>query len=376
MRFALAGALFAITTAALWHNSHASPQRLVARADDAPRAPKWLDIPDLTIKKELPLAYWYNYTARVVYQGRDGLIACTQRVESFNREISAIETIQAGDPKKYGMSPIVKHMFAKPVTKKIGGYFCTLSTWPRSVSLKEYMQQMNPKQKDKALPAIITQVVAALRYLESVSLVHENINTENIMVRQDLASSIPEIIITSSYSLWGIPMSNDFSLFWVVTTESRRERFLCDYGYQPPEDYSKLRKVDMRQRSSWMLGATIYDALTGMPPYGFDSVVSGAVPWPLETFENVLADVATTGNNTFPPVETSHNQPLLKLMETLLDANAITRPTVSKLNATLLEELAKSGDTQPPNLSNPVSIWSLLKLAATTVNPFARSEPK
>ncbi|RKP06641.1 hypothetical protein THASP1DRAFT_31545 [Thamnocephalis sphaerospora] len=71
---------------------------------------------------------------------------------------------------------------------------------------------MTPEEKDDVLPFVVVQVISALKYLEAMSFVHENINAENIMIDNDTATGVPEVIITDLHSVTGSYMSNNFDL--------------------------------------------------------------------------------------------------------------------------------------------------------------------
>ncbi|RKP05909.1 hypothetical protein THASP1DRAFT_25677 [Thamnocephalis sphaerospora] len=127
-----------------------------------------------------------------------------------------MQKIWKNDPKSYGLAPKMKDSFAQlRMAEGVGGRFCAVTTWPDSVSLKEYVRAMTPEEKDDVLPLIVVQVISALKYLELISLVHDDINPENIMIRNDRITGMPEVIITD--------------LHWVANS--------CA-GYKPVEDYN------------------------------------------------------------------------------------------------------------------------------------------
>ncbi|RKP08928.1 hypothetical protein THASP1DRAFT_29271 [Thamnocephalis sphaerospora] len=283
------------------------------------------------------------------------------------------QSIKTGDPRKYGVSSAVKHSFEQlRMAKKIGDYFCTMSTWPKSVSLREYMKDMPFQKKEKTLPVIIAQVVLALKYLEALSFVHENINLDNIMIRSNLASDIPEVVIVGLHSVGSRYLSFSYDISWILGFENRTERYICERGYRPPEDYVKVGVMDPRLRSSWMLGATIYAALAGMPPYGYTFTLFGLTPWSDERLHETMVEVEKSEKNTYSPIYQLRNGVLLKVMERLLDCSPYNRPSIGSLSPNLLKELVESGSIGMPSLDDTLSLWSVFKSAAVAANPFHR----
>ncbi|RKP06639.1 hypothetical protein THASP1DRAFT_31543 [Thamnocephalis sphaerospora] len=284
--------------------------------------------------------------------------------------------IRKNDPKRYGLAPKIKDSFAElRVAERVGDYFCAVTTWPKSVSLKEYMRTMTPEEKDSVLPFVIVRAISALKYLEAMSFVHDNINPENIMIRPRMANGVPEVIITDLHSVTGDYNFNYYSLSLDSSMKLRYAKAACEHGYRPPEDYSYVGvtwTVDKRKRLSWMLGATIYAALTGTPPYGFTSSSTGATPWNDEKLYDVMNKVRLSKEHTFPPVKTSHNGVLLFLMNRLLTCSDRLRPTLSSLNPALLEQVMNSGGIKPVDGGNALRVWPLIKSITATVNPFYR----
>ncbi|RKP07315.1 hypothetical protein THASP1DRAFT_30861 [Thamnocephalis sphaerospora] len=214
---------------------------------------------------------------------------------------------------------------------------------------------MTPKEKDRFLPPIIVQVVLALQYLDTISFVHEKISLDNIMIRKDMAEIVPQVVITDLHLVSGVYKYSDSSIFLDSPLGGRSEKASYERGYRPPEDYDFSQLVDQRKRLSWMLGATIYAALTGHPPYGFAFSLNDVNPWTERKLSSVMLNLITWKQNSYPPITTSHNRPLLRLMETLMTCEADKRLTISRLDPTLLPELADSSDLKAKNKPGPLN---------------------
>ncbi|RKP08706.1 kinase-like domain-containing protein [Thamnocephalis sphaerospora] len=244
---------------------------------------------------ELPPTHWYDYVAQVEYQHWSGMLKCGSDEKEFEH---------------------VKHVVELRLAQKVGERFCTVFTWPGSFSLKEYLRGMSIQKKNDVLPVIFAQVLSALQYLQRVALVHDNINLENIMIRRG-PTNVIEIVITDLDLVWSSYKSEDTELFWDVDLRTHIKERECKRGYRPPEEYGKKHTISQSKRSSWMVGATLYAAMTGIPPYGYTSSASGIITWP---------DNATK-QSAFSPVSTMYSSPLRKVLDLLLTPDTFYRPS-------------------------------------------------
>ncbi|RKP07927.1 kinase-like domain-containing protein [Thamnocephalis sphaerospora] len=327
-------------TAALWHNTglHASP----LNASDQPdiEAPGWLTIRDVVIKDELSPTFSYSYIAQVQYRNQPGLLTCRAVCPDVEQEIHVGKYIQEGDPEQFGIASTVKDSFAKlAMTADIGRRHCAIFTWSNGVSLMEYMQQLSPAERESVLPDIIVQIIEALEYLQAISFVHENINPDYIIVSPGGPDGAPKVTITGLHTVQGHYMSPEYIRRMSAAFHERFPWIEGTYGYRPPEDYSPALVVNPYKRMSWMLGATIYAALTGLPPYGFTRLPAGLAIWPEHQLSEEMLNAVVSGQNPFQLTQVTQNQSLVKLVDTLMKVSQDSRPTIGELDPALISRL-------------------------------------
>ncbi|RKP09427.1 hypothetical protein THASP1DRAFT_28771 [Thamnocephalis sphaerospora] len=231
---------------------------------------------------------------------------------------------------------------------------------------------MTSAQKDKVLPAIFVQVVSALKYLDGMGFTYHTIGPESILVRTNMANGVPKVIIADLHYIRQKLKPMETQIGVTVWRETMLENFENERGYHPPEDYVPVRTFFIEERISWMLGATIYASLAGMPPYGFMKTLDGVVPWRRGKLQQVMKDMEIFKNNTYPPVETS-NKHLATLMETLLTCDWRNRPSIKSLDLDIMKKLADGSGVKIMLGMNAATIWSMARSAARTINPFARN---
>ncbi|RKP05958.1 hypothetical protein THASP1DRAFT_25634 [Thamnocephalis sphaerospora] len=375
MKFALVTLFLAATAIALEYGGdvYASPARRVARNVEPAIFSDLSDVSNLTVTKELPQSNSFAYHARVKYNGKDGMIGCSSRESTKKRMMRVAEHLSNGTNIP-GLTFVSDNTFPKVenITVMVEKRHCVLTTWPVSVSLKEYVQDMTPAQKDKKLPAIFVQVISALKYLANMGFLYDTIGPESIMIRSNMASEVPDVVVADLHHIWGNYGVSKTEQCTALQQAYEPENFKNERGYLPPEDYNFSGEVFMEKRISWMLGATIYDSLAGMPPYGFTKTPGGVIPWESGRIWEVMKDLRTSGNNTYPPVKTS-NQQLLTLMETLLTCNPQNRTAIKMLELDAVKRLADgSGVKLIPEIIK-ADPWEMLKSALRIINPFARS---
>ncbi|RKP06637.1 kinase-like domain-containing protein [Thamnocephalis sphaerospora] len=290
----------------------ASDTTLVAPLDgsDSEQAPT-PQVPRLFFEKFVSRKGKKIYTALVRYEGKPGFLKCTRVKQSFDNERIALETIHAGDPNKHHMSPHVKKAFAglMGVLPPEDGKYCLVVTRVTGESLDEYAMSLSNPDKDEILPFVFSQAIAGVKYMNYLGLVHGDIKPENIMITRSSDKMKPIVTII------------DFDLSQVVGESGIAMYYGGTMGYLAPEDTLKV-PTNLYKRETWMMGATLYAALTNRPPY---------------TSMGLLKTARNLGRNMFLPVRSSENRQLVELMKKMMICNPAQRPRLSELNDTLLK---------------------------------------
>ncbi|RKP08419.1 kinase-like domain-containing protein [Thamnocephalis sphaerospora] len=257
-----------------------------------------------------------TYTALVQYNDKAGFLKCTGDKEVFDNERVALTKIHAGDPSKYGISPRIKEAFVglTAVLSPNKGSYCLVLERLDGWSLENYAALLGNPEKDAYLPSLFSQVINGIRYMNHLGLVHGDIKPENIMIKGTSFINKPVIVIV------------DFGMSQVVGESGMGYFYGGTMGYLAPEDVLD-EQTDLYKRDTWMLGATLYASLAGLPPY--NSI-------------GVLESVERQGKNLFPPIETSKNAQLLALMNKMLVCSPAQRPKLSDLSDPLIEPYEKT----------------------------------
>ncbi|RKP05272.1 kinase-like domain-containing protein [Thamnocephalis sphaerospora] len=336
MRFSASIPLYIAAFGTLWLGCLSCANPLPLPGGTPPR--RVVDIPGIEIEKAHPAGKGKTYTALVRYYDKPGFLKCTKRVSAFKRERTTLRAIHTGNWGIDRVSSKAKKLFVDLLEEfpPSNNYYCLLLerlSWPR---LSDYASGLSPEKKDQLLPDIFVQIITAyhrhdilaLKYLHRLNRVHGDIKPQNIIIDDTLSDAPRAILIDFD----GAQLVDEDLKYPVSGTN----------GYRPPEDYYS-RPVNLYKRDSWMLGATLYSALTGRPPYKHISVL----PLPNKELDYAIMgarmrNIARSGTNTFAQVKNSHNTNLLALMDKLLTVKVKNRPAVSELDASMMYNLARN----------------------------------
>ncbi|RKP07002.1 kinase-like domain-containing protein [Thamnocephalis sphaerospora] len=269
------------------------------------------------------------FVASAQYFGHTSIIKCTTR-EGIERERLSLAAIHDSNPLLYGISPSVKDMFVEPFkgVPPVANYCCTVFKHHHGLGLADYVRDLSSKSKDRLLPNIFVQLITAIQYLHRLGWAYGDLTPEHVAIRYTGVRNPPKVILTDlsgAQHVWS------------------REQISSagTHGYLPPEDYFG-KPVNLYKRDSWMLGATLYAAYTGRPPYGFDYFENTTMTRSWTTTYTIwwMRSIVMTGENTFKPIFGSNNGHLMRLMNTLLKCRAEDRPTLGGLDASLIFSLA------------------------------------
>ncbi|RKP07515.1 hypothetical protein THASP1DRAFT_24350 [Thamnocephalis sphaerospora] len=319
----------------------------------------------------------------VNYKGNEGVAACSIHVysELVVKEIAdyahaVFEQHIADGENTPGLAVISASSFPKlEMTPNIKERYCSIATWLPSVSLKEYLQDKSLTEKNKLLPVIAFQVISALRYLGSMGFHYDSIGPESIRIRDGMADGVPYVILTDLHMIKGLYKKSYGATSAMPPQGDEPESYENESGFRPPEDYQlsdddRIRSVGVKKRISWLVGAIIYDALTGMPPYGFTQSSDGVKPHGIEELRRVMVGHRTS-EGTCLPAKIS-NPYLNALMEKLMNCIADDRPLISKLDLELVKRLADSSKIKVTNESVAKGTWFMAAAALDAINPFSR----
>ncbi|RKP09720.1 kinase-like domain-containing protein [Thamnocephalis sphaerospora] len=287
----------------------------------------WSNQPYLTLVKWRP-EEWGMRTAVVDYKGHNGILKCT------------------GDQKR--------HETELEVLRADNGDHCLVMELNKGHSLQEYIALANKKERDIIAANFIATALGAIVHLHKLEVVHGNLNPESKQSPRRFAS---------------LPLGMELDGFNVVlagfegaqiVTMPQQHSILGTRGYTPPEDFDN-EPVDQYKRDSWMLGATLYAALAGVPPYGFaKSKKSGIyLPVPTKDLQHTMTQVMKTGKNTFPPVKTK-NRGVKTLMKRLLVCNVKDRLEIDALTGIDLWLLEREAQRIKQS-STLERLWGVLK---------------
>ncbi|RKP06607.1 kinase-like domain-containing protein [Thamnocephalis sphaerospora] len=297
-----------------------------------------LDIPGVIVEDSSTNRPGQAQTALVKYQGNPAFLKCHTDKEAYKIEHDALVRIHRGDPRRYGMPSKVKNMFValKGSVQTRKGTHCLVMERLEGDNLTEYVKKVDPKKKDAILSSISVQLITALKYIHRLGWVHGDIKPDNIIVHDDAQTGEPRVTII------------DFDASQQVGNDLKH-RIGGTQGYESPEEFSP-NPLDQYKRDSWMLGATIYSAAVGLPPYGIShsSRTGKDELWNRGYLKNAMAHVARTGEHLFPRIKTLENSSLLKLINMLLEPKVESRPAIRKLDTQLINDLAGGNTNGTP----------------------------
>jgi eukaryotic-like serine/threonine-protein kinase len=135
------------------------------------------------------------------------------------------------------------------------------------LDLRHIIDQRGP-QPIASIAEIAIQVCDALSAAHSIGIIHRDIKPENIFVVQDGANLSARVLDfgISKGALTGYVMNTDISL---VSTQA----LLGSPVYMAPEQMRSTSEVDARA-DIWSLGISMYEAVTGIPPWHSESVTT------------------------------------------------------------------------------------------------------
>ncbi|RKP09906.1 kinase-like domain-containing protein [Thamnocephalis sphaerospora] len=332
MRIFSIGVCAAATFALLWLGdlssvgTEAAQLRRVGRRRTDTRNP--YGVPGFTFERTH--GFSKGQTAKGTYRGKPAFLKCTKNKALFENECFALLTIQSGNPKEFNMDNNVKSSFASILSavQPRPSKYCMVFGWLDGVGLHDYVRELEPYQKEELLPVIFLQVIKALQYMHALKLVHGDIKPDNIIITQPTPNGPPKAVLI------------DFDMSQKVE-RTRAHAVGGTPGYMPPEDYLEI-PTDQYKRDSWMLGATIYEGYTNMPPYGvdYDEASGKYIEWTDKELRDEMRSISSADKNTYEKVE-AKSRSLVDIMDKLMTCDLEKRPTVSSLSARLVAGLSE-----------------------------------
>ncbi|RKP05907.1 kinase-like domain-containing protein [Thamnocephalis sphaerospora] len=239
--------------------------------------------------------------ALVNYKKYEAFLKCTTDSRQHKAEYQSLKAVAAVETGEYGMFfQKVQHSFSSA-----DGYHCLVLDLVRGHSIQEYAALMNDTEKEVFTAYFFARAYIAMQTLNNATVAHGNINPENFIVKP-LGGNLAIFTLT----LVGFEGSQ-------LITRSEQESVLGARGYAPPEDYVTAI-ANQRARDLWMLAATTYSVLNGMPPYGFVYSKNHKALLPVTTadLKRTMVNISKTGKNTFLPIKTK-NINLLNMLDIL-----------------------------------------------------------
>ncbi|RKP08752.1 kinase-like domain-containing protein [Thamnocephalis sphaerospora] len=254
---------------------------------------EWPNQPGLYVAKWLPEESNGMRTAIVDYSGVQALLKCTRNAYQHNSEVKALNALRGTSLSNETLPfPEVLDTFQTD-----NEYHCLVLDMIDGHSLREYMPMVPHYQKDVVVAKIANQLAS--------DFIHGNITPDTVYLRSDDEGAL-KLVLTG---FEGSQARDDFP----------QEPTVKPKGYTPPEDFVEP-KAYRRSRDAWMFGATLYFMTNGHPPYGFAYSQSSGKMHPVseEELQETMVQVATTGKNSYLPIQTESND-LLYEMEGLLE---------------------------------------------------------
>ncbi|RKP05452.1 kinase-like domain-containing protein [Thamnocephalis sphaerospora] len=275
--------------------------------------------PGLFVERLHPFGQAKSLTAIVRLRGKLGFIKCPTNALLLDVEYSALKTIQTSMPSVHGMKDSVKDLFV-PLRGlvQLRGQNCLMIDVVDGKNLRAHIDSLSPQEKIEQLPSIFFQLTMALRYLHRIGRTHGDIKPENSWDKS------PKIKL--------IDFDTSVPVCW------KGGKIGSTSGYEAPEE-DLGKPIDHVVRDSWLLGATMFSALTGNSPKGLDykaQVEMGNLQ-PDVMVEDRAPSSSSEESDT--PTGTPQQKAFMEIMEKLLDGNPEARPTINSLDDALLKRL-------------------------------------
>ncbi|RKP04950.1 kinase-like domain-containing protein [Thamnocephalis sphaerospora] len=278
-------------------------------------------------------------TAVVKYRSHPGILRCIKDQERYETERKVLVMVRSEFPIDRSISfQELLHNF-----QAYDGDYCLVTKLNKGHSLQEYTTLVGGEHKNIVAVSFITAALKALVHLHKLNIVHGNLNPENFIIKP-MGRGLGEFELV----LTGFEGAQ-------IVTESKQRSILGTRGYTPPEDFAG-EPVDQYKRDSWMLGATLYATLVGVPPYGFIKPKKGDKysPVPIEDLERTMARVVDTCRNEFSLVKTG-DVDLDRLMKKMLTCDVQQRLSIGAFTEDKLSQLNRKAE----NMKRPTTVGML-----------------
>jgi serine/threonine protein kinase len=228
------------------------------------------------------------------------------------------EVIESGSRKSYAMKLMLPEAFKLPAEKKVfkmeAGYYEKL-VHPNLINFKElvvdkkrayfimeYFKAANLKNQITANPIeakartakILEALCQVMGYIHEEGLVHRDVKPDNILVSGSSEVKLIDFSLTTKYSK-GVGKYLGFKMKMIQGTRT----------YIAPETI--LKKKPTPQTDMYSLGVTLYELLTGTPPF------KGVTP--SELLKKHLVEKAPAPSEFDPNITTEMDEIVLKLLE-------------------------------------------------------------
>ena len=154
---------------------------------------------------------------------------------------------------------------------EIAGYYCVVQELVNGQTLAEFVKSQGPLSESKALEISI-DVATALVEIHSRGIVHRDVKPENILLCDLKASAHKSGLMDSLAKLadFGIARHHETTESIALTSG---ESLLGTPLYMSPEQFYGGSGVDHRS-DLYSLGATLFYAVTGQPPFQSDNTLA------------------------------------------------------------------------------------------------------
>ncbi|RKP27784.1 kinase-like domain-containing protein [Syncephalis pseudoplumigaleata] len=185
-------------------------------------------------------------------------------------------------------------------------YGCNVLSHGGDMDMNEYMPTFKDlPTKARVLWRLAKQLVYVVSYLHDISIAHGDIKTENIMIMNP--DNLNQVHITLI----------DFDIAEIIpqtySLKTLDPGIKGTYGYFTPEEYLGMGGNKIK-RDAWQIGSSIYDAWTGLPPYGYTVVHGGVKEWSNEEYEGAMREIVNMKTSPFEAIE---NHPGVRNMKEL-----------------------------------------------------------
>ncbi|KAI9597144.1 kinase-like domain-containing protein [Syncephalis fuscata] len=205
-----------------------------------------------------------------IYRNDKALIKCSYDPVASQKEEEVFRTLSHKALDSFGQEYIAKYIYSFPITLSGKPLYLSKNKWPSflqktgrcfiiknsgNMKLRDYIRKVEEQSKPAQLLDIANQVLKGLRYINTMGLIHLDINLDNIWIASANSKKPKVFIMNFEQSLWFKPNKSPSP----IGNPGMQAYYLAFEQFL-------TSKIELLKLQSWQVGSMMYEVYQGRTP--------------------------------------------------------------------------------------------------------------